>query len=156
MLKDTMGTSMIRVNAAPGMSPVVTELMARFGEIGQRIQNTPKTVVSDFVNTLSVEDTSKFIEATSTTNNTKTRCGTISNMLFSQYIDQIQETRTQLDMVEGMCKESVEMMLVSQYGDLSGNVAWSELNKNLAIAMAIKAQQATAQQAAPPANGLGA
>ena len=37
MLKESIGTSIIRINAIPGVSPVVTECVTRFNQISQGV-----------------------------------------------------------------------------------------------------------------------
>ena len=73
----------------------------------------------------------------------------IMNLVFKTYNDRIDELRSQLKLVESISVDIVELMLVSQYCDTTGTIAWSGLSKEIACTMAVVAQQsATNMQSA--------
>ena len=149
MLKEPIATSMIRINAIPGVSPVVTEMMIRFNQLSQGMVSNPTHIFSEILKIPSGLDLLKMVEATTSSNNLKARFNAIMNLVFKTYIDRMDELRSQLKLVESISVDIVELMLVSQYGDTTGNITWSDLSKEIACTMAVVAQQsATNMQSA--------
>ncbi|MFM7981382.1 MAG: hypothetical protein ACKPKO_18905, partial [Candidatus Fonsibacter sp.] len=82
VLKETIGTSMIRINAMPGASPVVTELMKRFNQISQGVVLNPTQIFSEVLTILNVPDMLNMVEAITGSNNLKARFNAIVNVVF--------------------------------------------------------------------------
>ena len=141
VLKESIGTSMVRINAMPGVSPVVTERMERFNQLSQVVYSNPTHVFSEILNATPGADFIQLIDATTNSNKIKTRIKHITNVLLKMCIDRIEELRSQLERTENTITEIFELMLVSQYGDAAGNINWADLSKEIATTMATKAQQ---------------
>ena len=52
---------------------------------------------------------------------------------FKIYTERIDELRTQINKVESISVDIIELMLVTQYGDNSGNINWAELSKGACV-----------------------
>ena len=144
MLKDKIGTSVIRADTIPGVSPVVTELMVRFKQISQGVVLNPTHIFSEVLAILNVHDMLNMVVGMTSSNNLKARYHAIVDVVFKMYIERIDELRSQINKVESISMDIIELMFVTQYGDNSGNINWAELSKELACTIANKNPQSMA------------
>ena len=107
MLKESIGTSMIRINAMPGVLPVVAELMTKFNQISQGVVSNPTQIFSELLNMLSAPDMLKIVEATTSSNNLKARFNGIMNVVFKTYIVGIDELSSHIKLVESISIEII-------------------------------------------------
>ena len=130
-LKESIGTSAIRLNAVPGMCASVDMLLAVFVVINQRLTNSPDTVAVDLFNELPNESLEKIQAIITNTNNIKTRFAKMSDEVFGQNKSGLDEAETQIARAKHMTEEYMELMLTSQYSDDDGTICWASIMKRL-------------------------
>ena len=73
---------MIRINAMPGVSPVVTECTTRFNQLRQGVCSNPTHIFSEILNVIPGADFINLVDAITNSSNIKTRVKNITHILF--------------------------------------------------------------------------
>ena len=98
---------MIRINAMPGVSPVVTECMTRFNQLSLGVFSNLTHMFLEILNVIPGSDFINLVDATSSSNNVKTKVKNIANVLFKSCVNRIEELRSQLEKMRISVRKSL-------------------------------------------------
>ena len=150
-LRETIGMNMMRLNAAPQMSPQITNTKNKISALILRVVSSPTTVLSDIMRHLTAGTVREIITVlASGGNNSRNKFSSLAQILFRQDCDAMDELKKQVLIAENLTADIIEASLVAQYSDEGGDIKWSDLGMEASRIMADKITAAATGGAAAP------
>jgi hypothetical protein len=123
-IKEEAGTTIMRLNAAPGISPAITDIVRICTNVGRELQERPDACVT-FLLTQVDDDKMKKLLTVTASNGTETRQKEMAYVIFATQHNMLEELRRQIGYAESLMHSTTHACMVSQLGDASGSVAWA-------------------------------
>jgi ubiquitin len=153
ILREEVGSLMLRIGASgPPCVPVV-ELLEGLTEIARRLQLRPGSVMTEMVQGMQIVRLSKLLEITAISNNSQVRLHALARIIFEDLFDRLEEMQLQVSKARDCAIGYVELAMLSQFSDEAGVLSWAALSREVA-GIITTAAVAAAVAAAGAGNGL--
>ena len=142
-MKNDVGTVLLRFNAVPNASPAITRGAGGVLRLSQLVGSHPDSVIKVLVDEpgLVTDDSlAKMLEVTSASNNLETRCSMVAEILFDETLVSLDEVKQQNALAVKVLKQTVQMAMVSQFGDATANISWVDFIKMVAKSIKERAE----------------
>ena len=129
-IKENITNLTLRLQAVPGASPAITEVVNKSIGMFQQVNQNPKTSVSSSMSDLSPELLAK-LQTEVITSSTKPmeRCKMVCSIIFEDYFEKLDEVQTQTAKAKELLENCVAFAILSQFADSSGNISWTNYSK---------------------------
>jgi len=138
-LRDGIGTTVLRLQAVP--SPEIAQPVAGIMRLSQEVNQNPSGAVSRLIDGLSLHTLSKLVETNSSNSNVDYKVTSLANACFQAEYERMQELKSQCTMAEQGMKETMQIALLSQLGDDSGSISWTNYGRLLTEAIIRKSAE---------------
>jgi ubiquitin len=140
-LKEEIGTGLIRIGAVGLRIEAIDAIIGKVQQISARIHQAPQAVMTDMMSNMALQTLKKFTVVTSTSNNVKVRYNLIASTIFEDDVNSITDIKTQIETVEKMMSSTIELAMLSEFGDAASNISWTNFIEHVMTAMTNKLQE---------------
>jgi ubiquitin len=128
-LKEELGSTMLRLNAMPGMSPIIEVAKRHALQVCRLMDADPSSIMNRMIGHLSDNDIGKMLEVPGASNKLETRVAGATDIIFKDALENLRELHTQTSAAEALLSVSVQMAIYAQFSDQTAQVSWTDFSK---------------------------
>lgn len=154
-LQDVIGMTLMRCNANQGASPCITAVAQKLWTVENQI-NADTFNMEFALNNLSIKQLVKMRDVKGHSTKVAERCKYVSDILFSDDMDNLKDMMTQSDMVRQAMVLCIQHSIIHQFADEGGSISWDDFTRLIQRVEHRKVEESANRAHHAPTNGIGA